>query len=214
MKFLRVILEALINWMATYSFVALAGQWWGFLELRWAPVETSWVKLCYRGGQRWSVKAGQQSRVRLWCERCAWCSWCGGAYGSILVASTIADVWRQGVHGFVSSRCQEGFTCWPWWWGLAWFASKDESSLILLLKVGYVLHHRFMVRDRQLVRAIWHQVEVSGDEDNRERKHGHSDKSEAHGQSPGRIALEAFLSLKWQRGEMKRKHFSNVPGEN
>lgn len=40
---------------------------------------------------------GQKSRVRLWCGRCSRCGRCGGADGSILVARTVAAVWRQGV---------------------------------------------------------------------------------------------------------------------
>lgn len=61
---------------------------------------------------------GLQSRVRLWCDRCGrcgWCSRCCRADGSVLVARTVAAVWRQGVgvQRFVCSWSQVGFARWP-----------------------------------------------------------------------------------------------------
>lgn len=144
-----------------------------------------------------------KSRVWLWCERCERCErcrrrcWCCGTYRSVLVARTVADIWRQrvGIHRFVPCRSHVGFAGYTWQRRVAGLGTEDESGLVLLLKVGDVFHHGFTVGDRQLVGAVWHQVEVACDEDDWERKHGHYDESEAHGQSPGRVALETFLSL-------------------
>lgn len=141
-----------------------------------------------------------KSRVWLWCERCERSRrrcWCRGTYRSVLVARTVADIWRQrvGIHRFVPCRSHIGFAGYTCRWRVARLGTEDESGLVLFLKVGDVFHHGFTVGDRQLVGAVWHQVEVACDEDDWERKHGHYDESKAHGQSPGRVALEMFLSL-------------------
>lgn len=89
---LGVIWEACVqmNWAATYSFMASVGQWWGCLAV--TPMETLWLegKLC----DDW---ASDESRVRLWRGGCDPRSRCGGADSWVLVARTVADVWRQRV---------------------------------------------------------------------------------------------------------------------
>lgn len=57
-----------INWEATYSFVVLVGQWWGFSALQWPPVETLWLKgkLCYRTGCQRGVWTAVKSQTLVW----------------------------------------------------------------------------------------------------------------------------------------------------
>lgn len=153
---------------------------------------------------------GGSSWVRLWCNgcnRCQWRRWCGGAYRRVLVACTVADVWRERirVQRRVPSWSHVGSASWTGRRDLAGLGTEDESGLVLLLQVGNVFHHGFAVRDGQLVGAVGHQVKVAGDEDDGERKHGNNDQSKAHDQSPGRVALEAFLGLKRWRLKSKLK---------
>lgn len=155
------------------------------------------------------------SRVRLWCHGCRWRRRRGGAYRGVLVARAVTDIWRQRIRiqRRVPPWSHVGSAGWTGWRGVAGLGPEDESGLVLLLKVGDVFHHGFTVGDWQLVGAVCDQVEVVGDEDDGKRKHGHNYKSEAHDQSPGRVALEALLGLKgrrwtilihWQRSN---KHF-------
>lgn len=189
--------------------MVLAWLSWGFLALQRPLVKSyGWKVNCATGlGLRGGF--GQKSRVRLWCGWCGRCSRCGGTDGSILVACAIAAVWRQrvGVQGFVLPWCQVSFAWRHCWRHLAGLGAKDESGLVLLLQVGHVLHHGFTVGDRQLVGTIWHQVKAAGNEDNGKREHGDYDESKAHGKSPGRVALETFLSLQIGR-HIDRKNVS------
>lgn len=102
---------------------------------------------------------GSKSGIRLWCERrkrCRRCGWCRGTNRSILVACTVADIWRQRVeiHGFVPCWSHVGFAGHTRQWGVAGLGTENESGLVLLHKVGDVFHHGFTVGDGQLVGAI------------------------------------------------------------
>lgn len=143
---------------------------------------------------------GRWLRVRLWGDRRWWRCRGGGADGSVLVARAVAADRRQGVwiQGFGPCggqvrpvcRCTALCCC-----RCAAFGAQDEPGLVLLLQTGDVLQHAFTVGHRQLVGAVRHQVEVTDDEDDGEREHGHDDEREAHAQRPRRVALETLLSL-------------------
>lgn len=147
-------------------------------------------------GRGFGGATGRRSRVRLWRGR-------GGRRrgtgGGVLVAGTVAAVGGQGVgvHWFVWTWSQEGFA--RRWHNLAGLGTQDESGLILLLKVGRVLHHGLAIGDGELVGAVRDEIEAAGDEDDRQREHGNHDEGETHGQGPGRVALEALLSLQAHR---------------
>lgn len=116
----------------------------------------------------------------------------------VLVACPVAAVGGQGVRVFqgVGARGAKVGSGWGLRRGrLSWVFPQDEARLVHLFQVGDVLHHALAIGDGQLVGAVGHQVEIAGDEDDGERKHGHHDEGEAHGQCPGRVALETLLSL-------------------
>lgn len=116
---------------------------------------------------------------------------------------------RDGCGGELNGRGvtgpQVGAVCGHGRWRLARVLAQDEARLVL--QVGDVLHHALLVGDGELVGAIGDEVEVAGDEDQRERQHGHNDQGEAHGQRPWGVALETLHGLQDEkrRQEKKRK---------
>lgn len=187
---------------------------WGILCTAETPGGDLWLKVkLYATGLVAREVSGQRSRVRLWRGRGRRCR---GADSSVLVACTITAVRRQGVgvQGFVLSRSQVGFVRRHRRRCVSGLGAEDEPGLVLLLQVGRVLHHGFTVGYGQLVGAVGNEVEAAGNEDDGQRKHGDYDKSKAHGQRPGRVALEAFLSLQTQREGLffyqKRNHRKTI----
>lgn len=67
-----------------------------------------------------------------------------------------------------------------------------------------------MTEHQKIARNLTSEVEVSDDEDNRQRQEGHTKEEEGHGRSPWRVALETFYCLKNTNGgaEEKNEHSS------
>lgn len=151
----------------------------------------------------------ETSGVRVWGEGGGGS---GGADGSVLVARPVAAAGGQrvGVHAAVPRWSQVDFG------SRSRFGSEDGAGLVLLLQVGHVLHHVPAVGHGQLVGAVGHEVEVAGDEDDGERKHGQNDEGETHDESPGRVALEALLGQLLDPGVVPRwvdGHFDDGGGD-
>lgn len=105
-------------------------------------------------GRGFRGATGRRSRVRLWRSRGGWRR---GTGGGVLVTSTVAAVWGQGVgvQRFVRTWSQVGFArSHRRRRHLAGFGTEDESGLVLFLQVGRVLHHGLAVGDGELVGAV------------------------------------------------------------
>lgn len=137
--------------------------------------------LLYQSLVRDAFGSGRSSGLRFWWHRVG------------LVATAIAADGR-GVGDELDRRCiawakvcsvaGHGRRC------LTGVFAQDETCLIL--QVGGVLCQALAVGDGQFVGAIREPVKVTCNEDQWQREHGYDNESETHGQSPWRVALEAF----------------------
>lgn len=80
--------------------------------------------------------------------------------------------------------------------GLTGHFAQDEAGLIVVFQIGDVLHHAaLLVGDGEGVGAIRHEVELSEDEDQRQREGCQDDQRDENSHGPGWVEKELFCSL-------------------